>query len=123
MKLFGTNRYGVMAVSSVSLGSGLRSVNQTFDTSQLKMCHGLALLGHQNLLGHHETNHWSHRCDMKLFGTNRYGVMAVSSMSLGSGLRSENQTFDTSQLKMSHGLALLGHQKSFGTPRDQSLVS
>ena len=83
MKLLGSNRYGVMAERFVSFGSSLRSENQNFHTFQLKMCHGLALMGHQNLLGHPETNHWSHRCDMKLFGTNRYGAMAVSSVSHG----------------------------------------
>jgi hypothetical protein len=62
-----------------------------FDMFQLKMGHGLALMGHQNLTGHNDTKHWSHRCDMKLFGGNRYGVMAVSSVSFGSGLKSENQ--------------------------------
>jgi hypothetical protein len=27
--------------------------SQNFDTPQLKMCHGLALMGHTNLMGHH----------------------------------------------------------------------
>jgi hypothetical protein len=86
MKLFGSNRYGVMAANSVSFGSGLMSWTELFDTYQLKMCHGLALMGHQNLLGHHNTNHWSHRCDMLLIGSNRYGVMAANSVSFGSGI-------------------------------------
>jgi hypothetical protein len=114
MKLFGSNKYGVMAVGSVSFGSGLNSENQTLDTSQLKMCHVLALMGHQNLMELHHTNHWSHRCDMKLFGSNKYGVVAVGSVSFGSGLKSENKTFDTCQLKMCHGLALMGHQILLG---------
>jgi hypothetical protein len=69
---------------------------QIFDTSQLKMCHGLALMGHQNLTGHHDTNHLCHRHDMKLLGSNGYGVMAERCVSFGSSLRSENlQTFIT----------------------------
>jgi hypothetical protein len=60
MKLFGGNRYGVMAASNVSFGSSLGSEIQPFDTSQLKMYHCLALMGHQNISGHHNTNHWSH---------------------------------------------------------------
>jgi hypothetical protein len=55
MKLLGSNRYGVMADNSVSLGHKLEvkvKDNQTFDTSQLKTCHGLALMGHQKLTGH-----------------------------------------------------------------------
>jgi hypothetical protein len=85
--------------------------------SQLKMCHGLALMGHQNLLEHHETNHWSHGCDMKLIGSNRYGVMTANNVSFGSGLRPcSSELFDTSQLKkMCHGLALImGHQNLLG---------
>jgi hypothetical protein len=100
--------------SGVNIGSDLKSEIQILDTSRLKMCHGLALMGHQILLGHHHTNHWSHRCDMKLFGSNKYGVMAVSSVSFGSGLKSENKTFDTCQFKMCHGLALMGHQILLG---------
>jgi hypothetical protein len=49
--------------------------NPNFDTHQLKMYHGLALTGHQTLTGHNDTTHWSHRHDMKLLGSNRYGVM------------------------------------------------
>jgi hypothetical protein len=45
-------------------------------------------MGHKNLLGHHNTNHWSHRCDMKLFGSSRYGVMAANIVSFGSGAQS-----------------------------------
>jgi hypothetical protein len=69
---------------------------QVWGHEQLKMCHGLALMGHQNLLGHHHTNHWSHRCNMKLFGSNRYGVMTANNVSFVSGLRyqrTENQNF------------------------------
>jgi hypothetical protein len=78
MKLFDSNSYGVMAANNVSFGSGLGllciSINpQTFfahlTPSQLKMCHGLALMGHQNLFGNNNTSHWSDRCDMKLFMT------------------------------------------------------
>ena len=76
------------------------------------MCHGLALMGHQTSLGHHNTNHWSHRCDMKLFDSNRYAAMAVSNVNFGSGLKFEvrEPNFDTSQLEMGHGLTLLGNQ-------------
>jgi hypothetical protein len=56
-----SNRYGVMAIHNMILGSGLsRSMNQNiWHVPQLKMCHGLALMGHQYLLGHHNINHWS----------------------------------------------------------------
>jgi hypothetical protein len=109
MKLFVSNRYSVMAAGSVSFGSGLRSEYTNLDTSHLEMCHGLALMGHHNLLGHHNINHWSHMCDMKLFVSNRYGVMAAGSVSFGSGLRSEYTNLDRSQLEMCHGLALMAH--------------
>jgi hypothetical protein len=92
-----------MAVGSVSFGSGLNSEIQILDKSWLKMCNGLiALIGHQNLMELHHTNHWSHRCDMKLFGSNKYGVMAVGSVSFGSGLNSEILILDKSWLKMCH---------------------
>jgi hypothetical protein len=47
-----------MAKRCVSFGfSSLRSENQTVDTvsQQLKMSHGLALMGHQNITRHHDT--------------------------------------------------------------------
>jgi hypothetical protein len=62
---------------------------QLFDESKLKMCHGLAMVDHQNLLGRNNNmNHWVHMCDMKVFGSNRYGVTTANNVSFGSGLGS-----------------------------------
>jgi hypothetical protein len=61
---------------------------QLFDESKLKMCHGLAMVGHQNLLRCHNMNHCVHICDMKVFGSNRYGVTTANNVSFGSGLGS-----------------------------------
>jgi hypothetical protein len=118
MKLFGSSKYGVMAVGSVTFGSGLNSENQTFDfdTSQHKMCHGLAPTCHENTLRHHHTNHWFHMCDETLIDSNKYGVMTVGSVSFGSGLNSEIQILDKCWLKMCHGLALMGHQNLMELP-------
>jgi hypothetical protein len=96
MKLFGSNRYyGVMARNSVILGSDLRSGTKISGTSHLKILNGLALMGHSYLLGYHNINHWFIMGDIKLFGSNRYGVMARNSVILGSCLRFEvrNQNF------------------------------
>jgi hypothetical protein len=115
MKLLGRNRYDAMTERCVSFGSSsLRSENQNFHRFQLKMCHGLGLMGHLNLIRHHDTNHWSHRHDMKLLGRNRYGVMAERGVSFGSSMRSENQNFHRFQLKMCHGLALMSLQNLIG---------
>jgi hypothetical protein len=66
MKLFCSNRYGVMAANSVSCGSFLSSEIKTFEKSELIMCLGLALMMcHQMILGNHNTS-------------NRYGVMAAN---------------------------------------------
>jgi hypothetical protein len=42
-------------------------------------------MGQQNLIGHHVTNH-----GMKLFGSNKYDVMAENSVSFGSSLSAES---------------------------------
>jgi hypothetical protein len=91
MKLLGSNGYGAMAISTVSFGSGMKFEvrEQNFNTSQLKIDHAVELMDHQNPLGYPNISHWSHRCDMKLLGSNRYGAMAISSVSFGSDLKSE----------------------------------
>jgi hypothetical protein len=38
--------------------------------------YSLILMGPQILLGYHNIMLWTHMNDMKLFGSNRYGVMA-----------------------------------------------
>jgi hypothetical protein len=61
------------------------------------------MLGHKNILGYHDSDHWPHMCSMKLFDSNRYGVImanVIIGVSFDSGLRSELETFGTSQLKM-----------------------
>jgi hypothetical protein len=57
MKLFDSNRYGVMAGNhNVSFGSGLRSPEPNFMThpssSSSKCVKGLALMTHQHLFGY-----------------------------------------------------------------------
>jgi hypothetical protein len=93
IKLLGSNRYGAMAISSVSFGSGLKFEvrDPNFGTSQLKIDHAVALMDHQNPLGYPNISHWSHGCDMKLLGSNRYGAMTISSVSFGSDLKSEKR--------------------------------
>jgi hypothetical protein len=72
-----------MAKNNMSFGSGLRSWTKIFDLlSELKMCHCLALMGHSYLSGHYTTHPWSLKGDMKLFGSNRYGVMAQNNVIL-----------------------------------------
>jgi hypothetical protein len=86
MKLFGSSRYVVMAISSVSFQKGMLWENQ--NTQQILAQNQswlLALMGHQNLFAHPSTNHWCHVYDMKLFGSNRYGVMAISKVSFHRG--------------------------------------
>jgi hypothetical protein len=46
-------------------GSDLEAGCQTYDTSWLKKCHGLALMGNQMLLGHYNIIHWIHMNDME----------------------------------------------------------
>jgi hypothetical protein len=129
MKLYGNSKNGGMAVGSVSFGSGLNSEIQIFDLdkSWLKMCHTWlgTVKDHKNLMELHLTNHWSHRCDMKLVGSSKNGVMAVGSVSFGSGLNSEIQIFDfdTFQHKMCHTwLGTDGPSKSHGTSSHKSLA-
>jgi hypothetical protein len=67
MKLFGTNRYCFMAANGVNFGSSERKAKcRTFYLVQLKFCHGLALMGHQILLGLpiiiHKTHSMIWRC-------------------------------------------------------------
>jgi hypothetical protein len=63
------------------------SEQHTFDTSQLKIYHGWALMmGHKNILGYHDSNQRPHMCDVTLFGSNRYAVMMAVSISVRFGL-------------------------------------
>jgi hypothetical protein len=91
MKLLGSNGYGAMAISTLSFVSGLWSENRilTHPISKWVMAWS-SVMCHKIPLEHPNTNHWSHRCDMKLLGSNRYGAMAISSVSLGSDLKSDN---------------------------------
>jgi hypothetical protein len=116
MKLFGTNRYCFMTAIGVIFESERRAKCQIFYLVQLKFCHGLALMGHQILLGLPIIIHKTHINDMKMFGTNRYCFMASNRVNFGSERRAKCQTFDLVQLKFCHGLALMGHQLLLGLP-------
>jgi hypothetical protein len=68
----------------------------------------LAHMDLQHLLGHHmdiTNNNWCDRCDMKLSG--RADIFAENSVTFGSELRSDLQTYAKSQLRMGHGLTLM----------------
>jgi hypothetical protein len=122
MKLFGSSRYGVMAIISVTFHKGWWE-KQTLSKSQLKISHGLALMGEQNLFAHHNTNHWTHVYDMKLFGSSRYGVMAISRCDFSQRYVVREPSFGQISAQNQSWLGTDGPSKSFCTPQHQSLDS
>ncbi len=64
---------------------------------------------------------WAHMNDMKLFGSNRYGVMAGNRVNFGSGWRAKGLTFKSSELIILSWPDIDGSLNSVGLPYHHAL--